>query len=516
MYKPPTPVCSLSSPTIYADMLDQASSAHSPLTPAHPFLSTFGYCPMLFVILLSGVMAVLFQVLSTRLGCVTGLDLAAHCRLLLHDHSKHPHLVRFLFLYPLYVLSELAIIATDLAELLGSAIGLTLLVPALPIWAGVLLTALDVFVFLLTSDRPLSARSSFNPLQVAAVFVSIIVLVINVNPIWSQAFLGFVPSKKLFQTQLNAIYTGPQFTSSSVLILPHKIVFSLRFLHPSPVTPHHSSFQSSLRQCCRNLFSTTRAGHDDSTDKSIRYGLRQNNPLSFIQAHMTHAVVDIIFSLLVVAVPINSAILITSVAVPQDASTSSSFGIFGMAALLFALALVFSGQAASVTATLAGQVVSEGFIHWSISPFLRRLVTRLLSLIPAMIVAMAFGRSGLNALLVASQVALSIVLPFVAFPLIFLTSSKTVMSVDVPDEAPDPTTQMLTIDSATDESLSATSSKRSGIVVEDLKVDHPTDAPVALPVQKGTIDFSNTYIVSAMAYAVWLVISVANVYGIVV
>lgn len=133
-----------------------------------------------------------------------------------------------------------------------------------------------------------------------------------------------------------------------------------------------------------------------------------------------------------------------------------------------------------------------------------------------MIVAMAFGRSGLNALLVASQVALSIVLPFVAFPLIFLTSSKTVMSVDVPDEAPDPTTQMLTIDSATDESLSATSSKRSGIVVEDLKVDHPTDAPVALPVQKGTIGFSNTYIVSAMAYAVWLVISVANVYGIVV
>ncbi|KAH0838532.1 natural resistance-associated macrophage protein-domain-containing protein [Lanmaoa asiatica] len=524
--------------------------------------STFGYRPMLFVILLSGIMAVLFQVftsllpritphpepsqvLATRLGCVTGLDLAAHCRILLHDHPKHPRLVRFLLLYPLYVLAELAIIATDLAELLGSAIGLTLLIPALPLSASVLLTALDVFVFLLIADnshagRPVRLVEIVIILLVAAVFVSFIVLVIEVNPVWSQVFLGFVPSKELFNTQPNAVYAAIGIVGATVM--PHGLFLGSHFATQdrlsstlsSPVVSRPSSLQSILRKPWRSMFSITRTSHDDLTDRSTCHALRQNNPLSFIRAHLTHAIVDIIFSLLVVAVPINSAILILSGAVRHDPSASSSVGIFSMydlvlntlgkgAAFLLALTLVLSGQAASITATFAGQVVSEGFILWNISPFLRRLLTRLLSLIPSMVVAMAFGRAGINNLLVASQVALSIVLPFVVFPLIFLTSSKTVMSVNAPKAAlqmNDPMGQTPTIDSTGamgQDQSSAPPSERSGIMMEEIEIiaiDKPVDTSGPQP-HGDTIDFSNSYIVSAVAYAIWLVISVANVYGLV-
>ncbi|KAF8559349.1 Nramp-domain-containing protein [Imleria badia] len=417
------------------------------------------------------------SVLATRLGCVTGLDLAAHCRILLHDHPKHPRLVRFLLFYPLY--------------LLGSAIGLILLFPALPVWAGVLLTALDVFVFLLITDhshpgRPVRLVEIGIIFLVAAVFVSFIVLVIRVNPVWSQAFLGFVPSKELFETRPNAIYAAIGIIGATVM--PHGLFLGSHFATqdrlssrhpalPSPIAPQRSSLQSSLRQRCRNIFAITRTNHDDCTDKST-----------------PHEFVDIIFSLLVVAVPINAAILIISVAVPYDASTSSSAGIFNMydlilntlgkgAALIFALALVFSGQAASITATMAGQ------------PFLRRLMTRLLS-------------------------PLSIVLQFVAFPLIYLTSSKTVMSVDIPKTTPeenDPTGQTPTIDSSGNVSSSATPSKRSAITVEEINliaIDKPGGTSEAQPLRRDTIDFSNSYVVSAVAYAIWLIISVANVYGI--
>lgn len=135
-----------------------------------------------------------------------------------------------------------------------------------------------------------------------------------------------------------------------------------------------------------------------------------------------------------------------------------------------------------------------------------------------MVVAMAFGRSGLNMLLIASQVALSIVLPFVAFPLIYLTSSKTVMSVNVPKHTPeanDRTSQTPTIG---DVSPSTTPSKRSAITAEEIKIieiDKPRGIADPQPLCKDTIDFSNSFVVSAVAYAIWLVIAVANVYGIV-
>jgi len=149
---------------------------------------SFGYRPMLFVILLAGMMAIVLQVLAARLGCVTGLDLAHHCRLLLHDHPKHPRLVRRFVLYPLYALCEIAIISTDLAELLGSAIGLTLLFPNLSLWCAVLLTGIDVFIFLIIGDPSRTGR----PVRLFEVVIIILVCAKTVHkPLVAKWNLGF-------------------------------------------------------------------------------------------------------------------------------------------------------------------------------------------------------------------------------------------------------------------------------------------------------------------------------------
>lgn len=142
---------------------------------------------------------------------MTGLDLAAHCRILLHDHPKYPLLVRRLVLYPLYVLSEVAIIATDLAELLGSAIGICLIFPSLPLWAGVVITALDVFVFLLISDPTQKHSRLFEVAVIAlvmSVFACFIVLIVKVKPDWPGVFMGYIPSKALFKSDPDAVYSG--------------------------------------------------------------------------------------------------------------------------------------------------------------------------------------------------------------------------------------------------------------------------------------------------------------------
>ena len=228
--------------------------------------STFGYRPMLFVIPLTGLGAILFQV-SLKISCqavliiligsclqtwlrnrawwissikhdkffwlyVDFLDLASHCRLLFHDHPRHPRLVRLLFLYPLYVLAEVAIVATDLAELLGSAIGLCLIFPTLPLWAGVVLTAVDVIVFLSISNpsssegRPVKifeytiialVRGSIYAIQIFSchgdckvftVFACFIALLVKADPDWSEVFLGYLPDSRLFASDPDAIYVG--------------------------------------------------------------------------------------------------------------------------------------------------------------------------------------------------------------------------------------------------------------------------------------------------------------------
>ncbi|EJD55393.1 natural resistance-associated macrophage protein [Auricularia subglabra TFB-10046 SS5] len=415
--------------------------------------SQFGY-RLLFVVLLSCIGAVVLQTLACRLGCVTGADLAQHCRLLFGNHPKHRTLVRALFLWPLYVLCEVAIIATDLAELLGSAIGLCLLIgPSFPLWAGVLLTAVDILLVLTLArtrtGRPARAVEFIVIGLVVATFVCFVVLIAKVRPHWPAVFQGYLPSKALVQH--GAIYTSIGILGATVM--PHALFLgsSLATLDrvavdvslPPPSMAGASTKTQMIKRVVGTLFSIER--EDDASKRAQTHAEWENNALGFVLAHLKHAVADIVASLLGFAMVINSAILILAAAVffhsgaGQGGDTSPA-GLFDAHALisrvvgkpagyLFAFALLCAGQSASLTATLAGQVVSEGFIEWRLSPFLRRLITRLIGLGPSCVVAIVFGQRGIDALLFGSQVALSFVLPFVVFPLVWLTSSARVMSI---------------------------------------------------------------------------------------
>ncbi|KAF8078297.1 natural resistance-associated macrophage protein-domain-containing protein [Lyophyllum atratum] len=498
--------------------------------------SNFGYRPMLFVLLMAGLGAMVLQTLACKLGCVTGLDLASHCRLLLHDRPKHPRLVRYAVLYPLYVLSEIAIISTDLAELLGSAIGLCLIFPKLPLWAGVVLTAADVLVFLAFADpsrgqgRPVRVFEFIVIALVFAVLACFIVLLVKVKPYWPDVFLGYLPSKGLFQSEPDAVYSAVGILGATVM--PHALFLGSSLATqdrvslalpeapslPGPTVPR--TLQSRVRAIFAPLFRVTRAERvAASKDYRTRYGERENNSLTFIRQHLAHGIVDVITSLLGLAVPINSAILILAATVffsrPEVEAEESSRGPAGLfeahdlitakvgtgAAFVFALALVCAGQTSSITATLAGQIVSEGFIEWRVSPFLRRLITRLISLIPSVVVAVAVGREGINTLLVASQVALSVVLPFIAFPLIYLTSSEVVMRVRKPIR------QLVETDEASIHQVEEAPSLGDKPLAEKVETSSI--------ILHETIDFSNGRILSCVAYGIWCVVLVANMYAIV-
>ncbi|CAA7258760.1 unnamed protein product [Cyclocybe aegerita] len=498
--------------------------------------ASFGYRPMLFVVLMAGLGAIVLQTLACKLGCVTGIDLASHCRLLLHNHPRHPRLVRRLVLYPLYVLSEIAIISTDLAELLGSAIGLCLLFPKLPLWAGVVLTAADVLIFLSFSDP---SRGQGRPVRlfeftiiglVFAVFACFVVLLVKVEPDWPKVFMGYIPNKGLFQSEPDAVYTAVGILGATVM--PHAIFLGSSLATqdrvsdapPEEKLPTPALAQTGkarIHQIVRSLF---RIDHTErvASEKDCRtkHSERENNTLSFIRQHLSHGITDVVTSLLALAVPINSAILILAATAFHDGAVSNpnTVGLFeahalikerigSAAATIFALALVCAGQTSSITVTLAGQIVSEGFIEWKVSPFLRRLITRCISLVPSVVVAIAVGRNGIDNLLVASQVVLSIVLPFVAFPLIYLTSAEIVMRV----RKPTPPTE------------SSVPSQEETVPndIAVLEIEEPTIATekivekIRVEVREETVDFSNGRFLTALSYVIWCVVLVANAYAIV-
>ncbi|KAK0447836.1 putative transporter of the NRAMP family [Desarmillaria tabescens] len=381
--------------------------------------SSYGY-RLLFVVLLSGLFAVFFQVLCSRLGCVTGLDLASHCRVMLYPRP----VTRYALLYPLYILSETAIIATDLAELLGSAIALCLLFPALEIWHGVLITAFDVLLILALGDplrgRPVRIFEVIIAVLVIAVLICMCIIIGRVNVHWGNAFLGYVPSKYILKD--GALYTSVGIIGATVM--PHSLFLGSALAYTGPQT---------FKQRLWSVFRIPPMSPPQTPE---------NNPLSFVKTHLYHGIADVVISLLCFAVVINSLILILAGAtLPSATNSASLFDAYDLirgavspaAATLFAVALLFSGQSSSLIATVAGQAVSEGFLNIRLSPVFRRLLTRLMSLIPALTVAVAVGRDGIDTLLVASQVVLSIVLPFIVFPLLWLTSNKRVMSVQGED-----------------------------------------------------------------------------------
>jgi manganese transport protein len=345
--------------------------------------SAFGYT-LLSVILLSNLMAILLQSLAAKLGIVTGRDLAQACR------NRYSRPVGIL----LWILCELAIVACDLAEVIGTAIALQLLF-GLPLVWGVCLTGLDVLLILLLQQRGFRRLEAFIIALLVIIAGCFMYELALSQPEFGDVLRGFVPSPQ--------IVTNPAMLYIAIGILG------------ATVMPHNLYLHSSIVQT--RSFERTAEGKREA----VRF-----------------ATIDSTVALML-ALFINAAILIlaasafhvsgrTDVAEIQQAHELLAPALGAAAAsTLFAVALLASGQNSTVTATLAGQIVMEGFVDLRLPPWARRLVTRALAIVPAVIVAVLYGESGTSKLLVLSQVVLSMQLPFAVIPLVQLTSDRTRM-----------------------------------------------------------------------------------------
>ncbi|WP_033827602.1 Nramp family divalent metal transporter [Bacillus andreraoultii] len=339
----------------------------------------FGYS-LLSIILIANLMAMLLQSLSAKLGIVTGRDLAQATR-----DATGPKTAFFL-----WILTELAIIATDLAEVIGSAIALNLLFK-IPLLVGIVITTVDVLLLLLLQKKGFRIIESIIIVLMITIFSVFVFEVIISKPEITSLLGGYIPKAEIV-------------TNSEMLFI------SLGILGAT-VMPHNLYLHSSIVQT--RQFKQSEEGKREA----IRF-----------------SILDSTISLSI-AFLINSAILILGAAAFYGKGLnvseieaayqllSPTVGV-GIASTLFAVALLASGQNSTITGTLSGQIVMEGFIKLRISPWLRRIITRLLAVIPAFIVTWIAGAKGTGELLLWSQVILSLQLPFAIVPLVIFTSSK--------------------------------------------------------------------------------------------
>ncbi|MBY4899146.1 Nramp family divalent metal transporter [Cupriavidus sp. AU9028] len=345
--------------------------------------SGYGYS-LLWIVLVSSLIAMLLQTLAVRLGVITGMDLAQACR---RNSGRKSAFAQ-------WVLCELAICATDLAEVIGTAIALNLLF-GIPLSWGVALTVLDVLLILALQQRGYRQLEAVVIALLAVVFLCFAINLVLVQPQWSEVVRGFIPQRRLV-VDVDMLYIAIGIIGATVM--PHNL-----YLHSSMVGPQRLA--------------------SASEDKATR---------------LRYYTADIMIAL-VLAFFINAAILITAGAafhtegLQEVADLREAYQLLGpltgtaLASVLFGVALLASGQSSAVTATLAGQIVMEGFVRLRLPPWARRLLTRGVAVIPAMFVALAYGESGIGKLLVLSQVILSLQLPFAVVPLIWLTSRRSVM-----------------------------------------------------------------------------------------
>lgn len=342
--------------------------------------SAYGYT-LLSVILISNLMAILLQALSAKLGIVSGRDLAQACR----DHFSKPVSM------VLWVLCELAIAACDLAEVIGSAIALNLLFN-IPLVYGVCITALDILLILLLQNKGFRYIESFVIALIATIAICFGFELILSKPEIGGIVNGFIPNGK--------IVTNPDMLYLALGILG------------ATVMPHNLYLHSSIVQTRK---------YDDTFE-----GKR-----SAIKYATIDSTVALMFALFV-----NAAIMILSAAAFHTTGHSNVAEIqdayhlldpllgSGLAGVFFGIALLASGQNSTLTGTLAGQIVMEGFMNIRLNPYLRRLVTRLIAIIPAVVVTLLYGEKGTGELLILSQVILSLQLSFAVIPLVMFTSDK--------------------------------------------------------------------------------------------
>lgn len=342
--------------------------------------SQFHY-KLIWVLLMSNLMALLLQSLSARLGIVRGRDLAQANR------ETYPKYIN----YALYGLAEIAIAATDLAEILGMAIGIQLLT-GLPLIWGVLITVLDTFLFLLLQRMGMRKMEAFIIALIAIIGLSFLIEIILAKPDLGEVAKGFIP----------------HIPNDTALYIAIGII-------GATVMPHNLYLHSALVQ-------TRKIRRDD---KGIKRALRMN----FIDSAIA----------LNLAFFVNAAILVLAGKVFFESGRTDVGEIrtahellkpmlgSELAPVLFAVALIAAGQSSTITGTLAGQIVMEGYLRLRIAPWMRRLITRLIAVIPAVIVILINGEQNIDSLLILSQVILSLQLGFAIIPLIHFTSDKKTM-----------------------------------------------------------------------------------------
>jgi len=335
----------------------------------------FGYT-LIWVLLMSNIMAVVLQTLSARLGIVTGRDLAQACR----EHFPRP------VAFTLWVLCEVAIAACDLAEVLGTAIGLNLLFHV-PLLYGVIITGFDTMIFLVIQQLGIRKMEAFIFMLVATIGACFAVEVFLAQPVWSEVVRGFTP-----RLTSESLYVAIGILGATVM--PHNL-----YLHSALVQTRdvEQSVEGKRLACRWNFIDTAVA----------------LNAAFFVNAAIL---------ILAGAVFYRNGIIVTEIQQAYHLLTP----LLGTtaASLLFGIALLSAGQSSTLTGTLAGQIVMEGFLRFKIRPVLRRLITRSIAIIPAVIVVSLRGEEGSYNLLLLSQVILSLQLPFAVVPLIQFTSER--------------------------------------------------------------------------------------------
>ena len=347
--------------------------------------STYGYA-LIWVLLMSNLMALLLQGLSARLGIVRGRDLAQANR------ETYPKGINFI----LYLLAEVAIAACDLAEVLGMAIGIQLLT-GLPLVWGVSITVLDTFLLLYLQRLGMRKMEAFIIALVGVIFIAFFIQIFMAAPEVGEIIKGFIPS---FPNKNN-----PQ--NETALFLAVGII-------GATVMPHNLYLHSALVQS-RKI---------DRTDFGIKQAIKFNRIDTTIALNLAFFVNA---AILVLAGTLFFGTEHAGTKEIQDAHELLPSFLGKTAPILFAVALIAAGQSSTVTGTLAGQIIMEGYLSLRINPLLRRLITRMVAIVPALIVILIYGEKEVGSLLVMSQVILSMQLGFAVIPLIYFVSDKKTM-----------------------------------------------------------------------------------------
>ncbi|MBI0536363.1 divalent metal cation transporter [Roseomonas sp. KE2513] len=341
--------------------------------------SAFGYT-LLTVALLSSLMAILLQALCARIGLATGRDLAQLCR------DRFPRAVAI----PLWFLAEIAICATDLAELIGTAIALQLLF-GIPLLIGVLLTALDAFLILWLQNKGMRWLEAFIMGMIALIAGCFVAQLVMADPNWGEVIRGYLPSASIVTNQTQ-LYIALGILGATVM--PHNLYLHTAVIQSRDIRRDEAGKKEAIR------FATI-----DST-VALGLALLINSSILILAAAAFHANGN------------------TEVAEIGDAHELLAPLLGTAAPYLFAIALLACGLNSTVTATLAGQVVMEGFLRFRLNPVVRRLLTRLVAIVPAVIVTALYGESGTARMLVLSQVVLSLQLPFAVIPLMLFAGDR--------------------------------------------------------------------------------------------